>query len=37
MLLVFLPWEWAAAFLGGAMLLGLFGSLIAVAVVTRRH
>jgi cell division transport system permease protein len=35
--IVFLPWDWAAAFVGGAIVLGLVGSLIALVPVTRKH
>ena len=32
-----LPWSWAAAFVGGAMLLGLVGALVALFPLTRKH
>ena len=35
--LVFLPWRWALAFVGAAATLGLFGSLLALVTVSRRH
>ena len=35
--LVFLPWRWAAAFVGSAALLGCAGSLLALVTVSRKH
>ena len=35
--IVFLPWTWAAAFVGGAIVLGFVGSLVALVPVTRKH
>jgi cell division transport system permease protein len=35
--LVMLPWSWAAAFVGGAALLGFLGGLAALVPLTRKH
>jgi cell division transport system permease protein len=35
--LVFLPWPWAASFVGVAAVLGFAGSLLALVTVSRRH
>ncbi len=32
-----LPWSWSGAFVGGAMLLGLVGALVALVPLTRKH
>ncbi len=34
---VFLPWTWALAFVGAAVVLGFVGSLFALVPVTRKH
>ncbi len=35
--LVFLPWRWAAAFVGSAAVLGFAGSFLALVTISRKH